>query len=68
MDITTFTHPLTLSTIVKALKPACACAGANKFVKVSGKVLKVINNNSGIWYYLDSGTTVKADWVESVSQ
>lgn len=61
----TISHPVALNTMLEAVKPTCPCRGA-KFVTVTGKVLKVINNNSGIWYYLDSGTTVKADWVKSV--
>jgi hypothetical protein len=59
-------HPIALNAVVVATKPSCACRGA-KMVEVKGKVLKIISNHSGIWYYLDCGVTVKADWVKSVS-
>ena len=62
----TIKHPLPLNTHLEAVKPSCACRGA-KMVQVSGKILKVITNFSGIWYYLDSGVTVKSDWVKLVN-
>ena len=65
MAVPVITHPLALNTHVQAVKPSCACRGA-KMINVSGKVLKVIANHSGIWYYLDSGTTVKSDWINAV--
>lgn len=58
-------HPLTINTFIIAEKPKCACSGGGK-ITVSGKILKVINNHSGIWYYLDSNTTVKSDWVKQI--
>jgi len=33
---------------------------------IEGKILKTITNHSGTWYYLDIGTTVKADLIEQV--
>jgi hypothetical protein len=63
--MTPIKHPLTLGTTVRATKPSCACRGA-KMINVGGKVLKVITNHSGTWYYLDSGTTVKADMITSI--
>lgn len=58
-------HPLPLNTKVQARVPVCACTGANTKV-VIGTILKVINNHSGIWYYLDVGTTVKSTTIEKV--
>jgi len=50
---------------VEATKPRCPCVGGG-FTTITGKVLKVIQNHSGVWYYLDSGSTVKSDWVRRV--
>ena len=63
--MTIITHPLALQTSVIAEKASCACRGA-KLITVTGKILKVINNHTGTWYYLDSGTTVKSDSVKSI--
>ena len=61
----TIKHPLALQTTVSAERSTCACKGGKR-VTVTGKILKVITNHTGTWYYLDSGTTVKTDWVKSV--
>ncbi|TFG98709.1 hypothetical protein E4H12_05270 [Candidatus Thorarchaeota archaeon] len=58
-------HPLAVGVSVAGKKPTCACKGGNK-VPVSGKILKVIKNHTGTWYYLDIGTTIKSEWVETV--
>ena len=63
--MTPISHPIALQKLVEAEKPTCPCTGA-KFVNVRGKVLKVINNPSGVWYYLDCGVTVKADWIKRI--
>lgn len=55
-------HPLPVGTKVVASQKTCNCSGG-KMKEVTGTVLKVINNHSGIWYYLDTGGTVKADTV-----
>jgi hypothetical protein len=33
---------------------------------MDGTILKVINNPNGIWYYLNTGVTVKAEHVQYV--
>jgi len=58
-------HPLDINVRVEATKPRCPCVGGG-FTTITGKVLKVIQNHSGVWYYLDSGSTVKSDWVRRV--
>lgn len=58
-------HPLSVDDRVKVAKPSCACQGA-KWTDVEGTILKVINNKTGIWYFLDSGITVKAEWVKGI--
>jgi hypothetical protein len=57
-------HPLPLNTKVKANKPSCPCKNA-KHIPVEGTILKVIQNASGCWYYLDAGITIKSEWVTS---
>ncbi len=58
-------HPLSVGTHVSAVTRTCACAGGKTKI-VEGKILKVITNHSGIWYYLDVGTTVKADTIQKI--
>lgn len=58
-------HPLAVNMRIQASFRQCACRGA-QFKTITGKILKVINNHSGTWYYLDAGMTVKADWVTAV--
>lgn len=65
MQVNILAHPLALETVVKANRPSCACKNA-KIETVQGKIKKVIKNQAGIWYYLDVGVTVKAEWVTEV--
>lgn len=58
-------HPLSVGVSITGKKPTCACRGAT-MVPVSGKILKVIKNHTGTWYYLDAGTTIRDTWVEQV--
>lgn len=60
-------HPLTVGTIVDGSRPSCACRGA-KVLPFKGTIKKVIENRSGVWYYLDIGVTVKADAITAVQQ
>jgi len=63
----TVQHPLTVNTIVKSAKPPCACDGPNApWTETTGIIRKVINNHSGTWYFLSSGSTVRADWIKEV--
>lgn len=57
-----FQHPLPLGQRVLATKPRCNCKGGGT-EQVTGTILKVINNQSGFWYYLDSGSSVQDQWV-----
>ena len=66
MQINVVEHPLALGRIVKANRPSCACRSATT-VPVEGEIRKVIQNTLGIWYYLDVGITIRAEWVASVS-
>ncbi len=60
-------HPLELGTKVKSKKPPCSCKGPGApWETTTGIVRKVINNHNGIWYFLSSGSTVKADWISEV--
>jgi hypothetical protein len=56
------THPIPVDSTIEALKPICPCKGGG-FEPVVGKVLKVIHNQAGYWYYLDINQTVRADRV-----
>ena len=58
-------HPIIIDTVVEVTKPICPCKGGG-FDLVVGKILKVITNQSGFWYYLDIGITVKADRVQRI--
>lgn len=59
-------HPLPIGTNIRANKPKCACKGGGT-VPVVGTVLKIITNQTGIWYYLDgAGVTVQDQWVTEV--
>lgn len=55
-------HPIAINTTVTANRKTCQCRGG-KLEEVTGRVLKVIRNQSGFWYYLDIGATVRADQV-----
>jgi hypothetical protein len=59
-------HPLPIDTVVEANRPQCPCKGAS-FVKISGKIKKVIPNHSGTWYYLDTGSTINGTWIISIN-
>jgi len=59
-------HPLTVGTKVEASQKTCACSGGGKYRTVTGKILKTIVNQSGTWYYLDSGATVKSEMIRQV--
>ena len=63
--MTTISHPIPINSTVEVLKPICPCNGGGVEV-VIGKVLKVIENQAGFWYYLTLGITVKADRVQQV--
>ncbi|MGZ8924532.1 MAG: hypothetical protein ACXW2E_01485 [Nitrososphaeraceae archaeon] len=56
------TNTLSINTTVKANKPNCPCKGGGS-ITVTGKIKKVITNHSGSWYYLDTGSTIKHDWI-----
>lgn len=58
-------HPLQIQTKIKATKPNCPCKGGG-YTNVVGTIKKIITNNSGHWYYLDTGNTVKADWITEI--
>lgn len=55
-------HPLPLETAVKANKPNCPCKGGG-VTAITGRIKKIINNQTGNWYYLDSGSTVSEKWI-----
>lgn len=58
-------HPIAVGTLVEANKPQCPCKGS-AFAKVSGRIGKVIVNQTGHWYYLDTGHTISAQWVTKI--
>lgn len=58
-------HPLAVGVKIRAMKPSCPCKNA-KYEAVDGVIMKVIRNQSGYWYYLDVGTTVRSDWIKYV--
>lgn len=58
-------HPLKEQTVVVRHQPVCPCTGM-KYKEVQGKILQTYNYPTGIWYYLDSGVTVKSDWIVQV--
>jgi hypothetical protein len=62
-QIPSVAHPIPLETKVTVLKPSCPCKNA-KYETVTGVVKKVIQNQTGYWYYLDIGITVKDAWVQ----
>lgn len=62
-QISGIAHPLALETKVTASKPSCPCKAATHML-VSGVIKKVIQNQAGYWYYLDSGITIKGDWIQ----
>lgn len=60
-------HPLELNTVVVATKPPCSCKGPNApWEETVGTIKKVINNHSGVWYFLSSGSTVRSDWITEI--
>lgn len=65
LSLTIVSHPLPAETKILASKPSCPCKGAT-WSDVQGTIKKSISNNSGLWYYLDIGITVKSDWVKNV--
>lgn len=63
----TIVHPIELNTKVKSRKPPCACKGPNApWEETVGLVRKVINNHSGTWYFLSSGSTVRDEWITEI--
>lgn len=65
--MTAITHPLELNTKVRSRKPPCSCKGPNApWEETTGSIRKVINNHSGIWYFLSSGSTVSSQWIEEI--
>lgn len=58
-------HPLIVGTKVEASQKTCACSGG-KFKTVTGTILKTIVNQSGTWYYLDIGATIKSELIRQV--
>ncbi len=66
MQVFRFTHPLPLSAQVTASKPSCPCKGAT-YETLVGKIEKIIKNQSGYWYYLDIGITVRDIWITDVT-
>lgn len=62
---TPVSHPIALETKVVANKPSCPCKGAT-YSLVEGVVKKAIHNQTGYWYYLDIGVTVRGEWIQSV--
>ena len=58
-------HPLALDTKITAMKPSCPCKNA-KYEQVVGVVKKIIQNQSGYWYYLDIGVTIRGDWIKYI--
>lgn len=58
-------HPIALGKRIHAMRPNCPCKAA-KLEPVEGVVQKVIQNQSGVWYFLSTGITVKAAWVDNV--
>lgn len=62
---TVVSHPLALDTVIEFTKPICPCKGGGTELS-TGKVLKIINNQSGVWYYLDVGVTIRAERVQRI--
>lgn len=58
-------HPIPIGTAIVARKPSCPCKGAT-FTTVEGVVMKVIHNQTGHWYYINSGVTIRGEWIQSV--
>lgn len=58
-------HPLKEGTKVKGTRPSCPCRGA-KMIPFESVIKKVIINRSGTWYYLETGSTIKADAITEV--
>jgi hypothetical protein len=57
-------HPVAVGITVVANRPSCPCKGAT-FSLVEGAVRKVIHNQTGYWYYLSTGITVRGEWIQS---
>lgn len=64
-QFTGIAHPIPLETKVIASRPSCPCKNA-KYELVTGVIKKMIQNQSGFWYYLDLGITVRGDWITQV--
>lgn len=58
-------HPVNLHSTVEVENPICPCKGGG-FELIQSKVMKVIQNRSGTWYYLSNGKTVKHERVTKV--
>lgn len=58
-------HPLPVETKITAMKPSCPCKNAS-YEAVTGIIKKVIQNQSGYWYYLDIGITIRGIWIQTV--
>lgn len=58
-------HPLPEGTQIEAIRKTCACSGG-KFEVVRGKITKIINNRTGIWYYLNTGVTISSAAVQKI--
>lgn len=63
--INNINHPLPLNTKIKADKPNCPCKGGGTSTTI-GTISKIIQNQSGIWYYLSSGTTISSKWITQI--
>lgn len=58
------TPTLTINTFVVANKPQCPCKGGGT-IQIQGTIQKIISNQSGTWYYLNSGHTINESWIIS---
>lgn len=58
-------HPLPVGKTIQGSRPSCPCRTA-QMIPYKGVIKKVIENRSGVWYYMDIGATVKADSVTAV--
>ena len=58
-------HPLDVDTLVEVSRPLCPCTGGGVEI-VTGRIQKVINNQSGYWYYIDLNITIRSDRITKV--
>lgn len=56
-------HPLPLNTYITATRKICPCKGGGTSL-ISGSIAKIISNQSGVWYYLNTGVTVNSNDVQ----